>query len=176
MEFYLMVGSFEKRKNVEDTINAFSRISKSSNQLRLLLVGYENRYQHKMQSLVKSLELEEKVLFPGYISDRELTTLYSMATAFLFPSSAEGFGLPLVEAMVTGCPVIASDIEVFHEIGGDAPVFVPVNDPETLSAEMLKMLEDPSHRAEHVRKGLGKSINFRLSFLAGSTVIYLCYC
>jgi glycosyltransferase involved in cell wall biosynthesis len=174
MEFFLMVGSFELRKNVHHVIDAFSRISKSSNQLKLLLVGYENKYQSKMQALVKSLDLEDKVLFPGYVADRELTTLYSVATAFLFPSSAEGFGLPLVEAMATGCPVIASDIEVFHEIGGDAAAFVPVDDPVALSEAMLKMLEDPAHRAEYVRKGLGRSVKYSWDLAGEETLrVYL---
>jgi glycosyltransferase involved in cell wall biosynthesis len=160
MEFYLMVGSFEPRKKIDIAIDAFSRISKSSNMLRLILVGQENAYQRRMKALVKELGLEEKVLFPGYIPDRELVTLYSMATAFLFPSSAEGFGLPLLEAMATGCPIIASDLMVFREIAGDAIVQVPVGDPVDLSKEMLRMLADPEHRAVYVRRGLARSINF----------------
>jgi glycosyltransferase involved in cell wall biosynthesis len=160
MEFFLMVGSFEERKNIHIAIDAFSRISKSSNMLRLLLVGRENDYQHKMKALVKDLGLEEKVLFPGYIPDRELVTLYSMATAFLFPSSAEGFGLPLLEAMATGCPIITSDLMVFREIADDAIVQVPVGDPVELSKEMLRMLAEPEHRAVYVRRGLARSLKF----------------
>jgi glycosyltransferase involved in cell wall biosynthesis len=174
MEFYLMVGSFEQRKCISEAIDAFSRISKSSSMLRLLLVGLENKYQRQMRSLVKSLDMEEKVLFPGYIPDRELVTLYSVATAFLFPSSAEGFGLPLLEAMATGCPIIASDLPVFREIGGDAVVPVPVNDPVALSQQMLKMLENPEHRAVYVRRGLARSLQFSWDHAAEETFrVYL---
>ena len=174
MEFYLMVGSFEPRKNIQHAIDAFSRIAKSSFHMKLLLVGNENRYQHKMRALVKSLDLEETILFPGYIPDRELTTLYSVATAFLFPSTAEGFGLPILEAISTGCPIIASDIPVFHEIGGDALAYVPVSDPASLSEAMLQMLADPQHRAQYVRKGLGRSVKYSWDHAAEETLrVYL---
>jgi glycosyltransferase involved in cell wall biosynthesis len=174
MEFFLMVGSFEVRKNIHHAIDAFSRISNSSNQLRLLLVGGESRYQREMRALVKKLELEEKVLFPGYIPDRELVTLYSVTTALLFPSAAEGFGLPLLEAMATGCPVIASDLPVFHEIAGDAAAIVPAGDPTSLAEQMLKMLEDPAYRAIYVRRGLARSLLYNWDHAAEETLrVYL---
>jgi glycosyltransferase involved in cell wall biosynthesis len=169
-----MVGTFEARKNVHHAIDAFERIADAAFQLRLLLVGKENEYQHKMRRLVKSLDLEEQVLFPGYIPDRELVTLYSVATAFVFPSSAEGFGLPLLEAMATGCPTIASDLPVFHEIAGDAAVTVPVGDPAALSDEMLKMLEDAERRADYTRRGFVRSLRYSWDQAAEQTFrVYL---
>ncbi len=169
-EFFLMVGSFEPRKNIEPVIDAFSRISDESNMLKLVLSGKPNSYQDKMIEMVNDLGLEEQVLFPGYISDNELATLYSIATAFLFPSDAEGFGLPLIEAMSTGSPVIASNLPVFHEIGGDAVSYVPSTDPDTLSEEMLKMLTDPKYRAGFVRNGLARSLNYNWVEAARETV------
>lgn len=173
-EFFLMVGSFEPRKNINVAVDAFARISKSSNMLKLLLVGKENAYQKKIRAQVKALGLSEKVLFPGYVNDRELVTLYSITTALIFPSSAEGFGFPVVEAMATGAPVIASDLPVIKEIASDAPVYVNVNDPVALADAMLQMLEDPSHRAAHVRKGLARSLKFDWEVAAEQTFrVYL---
>jgi len=159
-DFFLMVGSFEPRKNIDVAIEAFKNISSISNQIRLVLIGKPNSYQAEMQKLVKSYKLSDQVLFPGYIPDEELKTLYSMATAFLFPSSAEGFGLPLIEAMSTGCPVIASNLKVFHEIGADAVTYVQVGDVSALAAQMRKLLSDESLQAEFVWKGMAQAMNY----------------
>ncbi len=159
-EFLLMVGSFEPRKNIHHAIDAFSRISDATDRLKLVLVGKSNAYQTKMQEKAKSLGVEDQVLFPGYVRDSELVTLYSLAAAFLFPSAAEGFGLPLLEAMATGCPMIVSDIPVFHEIAGDTAVYVPAGDPAALAQRMQRMVEDRSYRASFFRKVLGRSLKY----------------
>lgn len=169
-EFFLMVGSFEPRKNVEIAIEAFATIAKLSKQLKLVLVGKHNNYAWNMQKKVKDLRLEEQVLFPGYVPDMELCTLYSVATGFLFPSSAEGFGLPLIEAMATGCPVIANNIKVFHEIGGDALSYVDASDVDDISGRMMKFIEDNDFRAGHCRKGLAKSLDYDWKRAAEMTV------
>ena len=165
-----MVGSFEPRKNVSVAIDAFSRICHGGPELKLLLVGKENEYQRQMIRKVKELKLEETVLFPGYIPDHELSILYSVATALLFPSSAEGFGLPIIEAMATGCPIIASSLPVFHEIGGDAVVYVPPGNEAALADEMARMLEDPAHRGGLVLNGMSRSLNYSWDHAAEETV------
>ncbi len=169
-DFFLMVGNFEPRKNVALAIDAFAAIADLSKQLKLVLVGKHNNYAWEMQKVVKDLRLEEQVLFPGYVPDKELSTLYSVATGFLFPSSAEGFGLPLVEAMATGCPVIASDMKVFHEIGGDALSYVDVNDVDQISGRMLKFLEDKDFSAGYSRIGLARSLDYDWEKAAEKTV------
>jgi len=170
MEFFIMVGSFEPRKNHETAIRAFSRIYDKSKQLKLLLVGKPNDYHNKLVDLVKELKLEDQIYFPGFIPDKEVATLYSVATAQLFPSSAEGFGLPLVEAMSAGCPVIASDLKVFHEIGGTAVSYIGTGDNEKMSEEMLRMIEDPVYRSEFVLEGLSQSMKYSWEHAAEKTV------
>jgi len=169
-EFFLTVGSFEPRKNINRAIEAFSQFADWNRTLKLVLVGKENAYQGKMRALAEELGIEEQVMFPGYVPDKELATLYSLASAFIFPSAAEGFGLPLLEAMATGCPIIASDLTVFKEIAGDAAVFVPVGDPDALSVEMQKTLEDPGHRSELFRKSLARSLHFDWDHTAEMTL------
>jgi len=174
IDFFLMVGSFESRKNIDASINAFAELSDLSDQIKLILVGQSSPYQHKMMDLVREKRLQDRVLFPGFVPDRELAALYSVATAFLFPSSAEGFGLPLIEAMSTGCPIIASDLKVFHEIGGDAISYIPIGNTSMLADEMLKMIRTPSYRAGFIRKGFSKSLNFDWERASEETVrIYL---
>lgn len=169
-DFFLMVGAFEPRKNIKITIDAFARIAEHSSQLKLLLVGKENDYHKQVIDKVRQMKLREKVILPGYIPDHELAVLYTVATSLVFPSVAEGFGLPLVEAMACGCPIIASNLKVFHEIGGDAVEYVPVNDAESLSEQMLKMLDDPQHRAMLTLNGLSRSLNFNWDHCAEETV------
>jgi len=174
VDFFLMVGSFEERKNIQIAIEAFAELSDLSEQIKLILVGQSSHYQRQMIELVKEKRLEDRVIFPGYVPERELATLYSMATAFLFPSAAEGFGLPLVEAMATGCPIIASDLKVFHEIGGDAVSYLPVGNMPMLADEMLEMIKSPSYRAKFVLNGLSRSINYDWEHAAEETLrVYL---
>ena len=170
MEFFVMVGSFEPRKKVDVAIDAFSKIAKSYNQLRLVLVGKPNEYSRAMQKKVRDMKLSEQVIFPGYAIEKEIATLMSVATAFLFPSSAEGFGLPMIEAMATGCPVIASDLKVFHEVGGEAVSYVPVDDVAALADMMKKFIDDREFRADHVRKSLVRSLMFDWEKAADRTV------
>ncbi|HDS30092.1 MAG TPA: glycosyltransferase family 1 protein, partial [Firmicutes bacterium] len=173
-QFFLMVGSFEPRKNIHHAIDAFSRLAKKNKKLKLLLVGNDNPYQAQMRALAKELGVGEQVLFPGYVSDLELATLYSLAVALVFPSAAEGFGLPLLEAMSTGCAIIASDLKVFHEIAGDAAVYVPVGDPTALSEAMAKVLEDSVFRSDLFRRGLSRTLKFDWEHAAEETLrVYL---
>ncbi len=173
-EFFVMIGSFEPRKNLKVAIEAFDKMSKDDEFLKLILVGKTNTYQTRMIDFVESLGLEDRVIFPGYIPDKDLAALLSVATAYLFPSSAEGFGLPLVEAMATGCPIIASDLPVFHEIGGDAVSYVPVSDHVALSDTMQKMHDNPGYRVDFVVNGMARSIRFSWDHAAEETVkVYL---
>jgi glycosyltransferase involved in cell wall biosynthesis len=170
MEFFLMVGSFEPRKNVLNVIEAFAKIANSSNQLKLLLVGNPNAYQRQMRQKVKELDLEENIIFPGYIPDKELAVLYSVTTALIFSSSAEGFGLPIIEAMATGCPVIGNNLLVFHEIGGDAIAYIEAEEPDTLVEQMKKMLFDSAYRGEYARRGMARSMKYSWEQAAEETL------
>jgi glycosyltransferase involved in cell wall biosynthesis len=174
MEYYMMVGSFEPRKNHKTAIDAFARIKDKSNQLKLLLIGIPNEYQKKLVQYTMEKGVHDQVIFAGYVPEKEVAVLYSVATAFLFPSSAEGFGLPIIEAMATGCPVIASDLNVFHEIGGEAASYIGVGDRESLATEMQRMLEDPQYRANFVLEGLARSLKYNWEHAAEETLrVYL---
>jgi glycosyltransferase involved in cell wall biosynthesis len=170
MEYFVMLGSFEPRKNIELAIDAFAKILKFSPQLRLILIGKPNEYRNAMQKKVRDMKLSEQVIFAGYAPDKEIATLMSVATAFLFPSKAEGFGLPMIEAMATGCPVIASGLQVFHEVGGDAASYVPVDDVDALADRMKKFIGDPEFRVDYVRKALARSAAFDWEKAADKTV------
>jgi glycosyltransferase involved in cell wall biosynthesis len=96
----------------------------------------------------------------GYISDEELAILYNSAVVFVYPSFYEGFGLPNIEAMACGCPVITSDIPVMKEICGDAACYVNPYEIESIKDGIIKVLEDKDFRNELVQKGFRRIKNF----------------
>ena len=169
-EFFLMVGSFEPRKNVDRAIDAFAAIKDMPDTLKLVLVGKDSPHKGKMIEKASGLGLSERISFPGYIPDSDISALLSICTSFVFPSSAEGFGLPLLEAMNSGAPVIASDLKVFREIAGDAAWYVPVGDTEALSASMRKMLDDAEFRSALIRSGLERAKSFDCETAAMKTI------
>jgi glycosyltransferase involved in cell wall biosynthesis len=168
--FFMMVGSFERRKNVELAIDAFSILAKDHEEVQLVLVGSSSEYRERMIEKANDYGLEDRIIFTGYLQDRDVATLYSICTAFLFPSSHEGFGLPLLEAMAAGAPVIASDIRVLKEIGGDAPCYVQEGKIEALMGSMERMLVDENIREECRVRGRSRAELFSWDDAADKTI------
>ena len=147
--FYVYAGETEERKNIENLLEAFSMLNED---VELVITG--GRLRESQRELVQKLGLRNRVKELGYVEKYELKCIYNLAVALVFVSLYEGFGLPLLEAMKCGTPVVASDIEVFREIGGDAFVRVNPHVPESIKEGMLKALSDESLREQLVEKGL----------------------
>lgn len=143
--YVLAVSSIDPRKNFDRLITAFSKISES----QLFVVGGEN----PVFSSVKLSYPSKNVIFMGRLSDEELIVLYKHATAFVYPSVYEGFGIPPIEAMSYGCPVAVSDIDVFHEVCGDAALYFNPYSVEDIEDKIRLMLSDDKLRKELVEKG-----------------------
>lgn len=131
----LYIGRYERYKNVEVLIQAMDDLKNYT----LLLAG--NCDEQRKNSLIKHSHSKNRILFLGRINDGEYVRLLESSFALVMPSKDEGFGLPVVEAMNAGCPVICSDIPIFREIAGSAALFFGVNDAHGL-ANQVKMLED----------------------------------
>lgn len=144
--FYLLVGTIEPRKGHLTAIEAFYNLWSENFDANLVLVG---RVGWKCENILREIERVSlkynRLFFLQDLGDRELAELYSRASALILPSLTEGFGLPLVEAMHFGIPVIASDIPIFREIGGDYPLYFEVGSPSDLAVK-LKVIDmaDPS--------------------------------
>lgn len=124
--YFLYVGNCYPHKNVDTLMKAFVRISQDDIYVKLCIVGPDNYFSQKLKAQVKDVQ---SILFLHNISASELKWLYTNAQAFIFPSLAEGFGLPIVEAQYCGCPLILSDIEVMREVARDnAHYFSPLDD------------------------------------------------
>ena len=150
----LGVGTLEPRKNHAGLIKAFYQAQKKKGGPAMLaLAGGQGWLYEETRNLVAELKLERKVRFLGRVTDLELITLYSMANIFAFPSFFEGFGVPPLEAMACGAPVITSNTSSLPEVVADAALLVDPNNIAALAQAIQTLLENEQLRAEMVQKG-----------------------
>lgn len=145
--FWLAVGSLEPRKNYGTLLDALELYWRRSARPRpLWIAGGAGWNSEDVRARLTALEGEGKARRLGYVPEERLQALYAQARALLFPSWYEGFGLPVVEAMAEGCPVICSDRASLPEVGGEAAVYVDPASAESLAAAMLALEGDPGRR------------------------------
>lgn len=150
--FILAVSSIDPRKNFERLVRVFSHLR----EYNLVVVGSGYRSFGGVNIQTDS----ENIVFLGRVSDSELTALYKKATAFIYPSLYEGFGIPPIEAMSYGCPVIVSNIEVLHEVCGDAALYINQLDDVDIKNKIIEIIEDSSQRNDLRGKGYNNIIRF----------------
>jgi glycosyltransferase involved in cell wall biosynthesis len=160
--FVISVGTLQPRKNYGMLIQAFKPVAEKS-ALRLLIAGGKGWLFEQMLAEVEAQGLENRVIFLGFVDDSDLPTLYSEANLFLFASLYEGFGLPLLEAMACGVPVITSNASSLPEVAGEAAVQLPPDSPSLWASTMLELLEDASRRTELVAAGFRQARRFAWS-------------
>jgi glycosyltransferase involved in cell wall biosynthesis len=153
----LHVGSEERRKNVETLLDAVATMVRARPDLLLLRVGGPSS---RSRARIARHGLERHVRYLPGLSDAHLVAAYSAADLFVFPSYFEGFGLPLLEAMTSGCPVIAARTTSIPEVTGDAAVLVEPMDAAALAGEIGALLDDPSRRAWLARAGIARAAQF----------------
>jgi glycosyltransferase involved in cell wall biosynthesis len=116
--YVLFVGLLSTRKNLLELLAAFTELSAKERDLALVLAGQESHGFDRIAAAIAAHPARDRIVRPGFVADGELPALYSGAAVFAFPSLLEGFGLPILEALRCGTPVVASDLPVFSEIGG----------------------------------------------------------
>lgn len=165
-EYVLYAGAMNPRKNVGAIVESFRRLkARTDVSHKLVLVGPENK------RIFKDFEVDERedVVLPGYLPQEELEATYANADAFLFPSFYEGFGLPPLEAMASGTPVIASNVTSLPEVLGDAAVLVDPHDVKAITTELERVLTDRSFHDELVAKGRQRADEFTWTRTARET-------
>jgi glycosyltransferase involved in cell wall biosynthesis len=157
----LYVGTLQPRKNVDLIIKAYSKLRKENKiEHQLVIAGRKGWMVRELDSLIDDLNLKEDVLFTGYIPRHELPSLYNLAEIFVYPSSYEGFGLSVLEAMACGIPVITTNKSSLPEIVGNAGVLLNDLHEETLAEAMWTLIGSDSLRQEYRERGIAKSKKF----------------
>ena len=152
--FILYTGNIKPHKNIDRLIEAYSLLrSRGFEHVKLLIIGDEISKYPNLRRLVHRFQLHQHVRFLGFVSDATLAVLYRLAAVFVFPSLYEGFGLPPLEAMALGAPVITSNVSSLPEVVGDAAVLIDPTDAGALADAMARVLGDDALRAELIRRG-----------------------
>ncbi len=151
--FLLFVGTCEPRKNLVGLIRAFRLFLKKASDYTLVIAGGKGWKDAPIYAEVNRHGLKDRVKFLGYVPQDDLPKLYSAAEAFIFVSFYEGFGIPNLEAMACGTPIVASDIPVFREVLKDAAFFVRPDDPQDIAKGIETVISNSILRAELIRKG-----------------------
>lgn len=172
--YILYVGNFWPHKNLPRLLQAFAGLSGSlRNTFQLVLAGYDQHLQPALQELAGTLGLIDRMLFPGPIADQDLPALYSGSTLFVLPSLEEGFGLPALEAMACGAPVIAANRAAIPEVVGKAAILFDPEDVAAITKAMTEVLTQPDLGATLRRQGLLRSREFSLNRTAGRVLTLL---
>jgi glycosyltransferase involved in cell wall biosynthesis len=159
--FVLYVGNIKPHKNLVRLIEAFSELRTGElEDVKLLIIGDEISKLPALRHAVHRHKLHKHVRFLGYVPDDQLTVLYRLAAVFVFPSLYEGFGLPPLEAMASGTPVVVSNVSSLPEVVGDAAVLVDPHDIDSIVDGLRSVLTNPARAEDMRRKGLERASEF----------------
>jgi glycosyltransferase involved in cell wall biosynthesis len=168
--YVLWVGSLEPRKGVGVLVAAMARLAAGGKKTALVLAGYAGWQNARLIPPEQRAQLGESLHQLGPVPEADLQALYAEATVFAFPSFHEGFGLPVLEAMAAGAPVVASDIPAIREVAGDAAVLVPPGDVQQWAGALEDVLASPSRRVELAEAGRRRAAMFPWANTAAATL------
>jgi len=173
--FVLYLGANDLRKNLNRLIRAYSALPEALREThQLVIAGRQWPHDHPLypdpHRVVQELGLGKQVIFTGGIPEEEKATLLSAATVFAFPSVYEGFGLPVVEAMACGTPVLTANSSSLPEVAGDAALLVDPLSVEAIADGLAELLDSPERRAELAERGIERARQFRWDRVAERTV------
>lgn len=169
-KYLLHVGTLEPRKNLQFLVRAFALAYREGISENLVITGKKGWYYNGLFELVNKLNLQEKVIFTGYAEEKDLPALYSGATAFLFPSLYEGFGLPPLEALACGTPVISSSTSSLPEVIGKAGILLPPRDERLWAKNILKIIHDKGLAVTLKKMGPRQAAKFTWENTARKTI------
>lgn len=168
--FILYVGRLQARKNLRRLVEAYARVRKAGSRHKLLLVGKQDFLVQPVLLRIQELGLKNDVLMPGYIPSEDMPSFYNAADAFVYPSIYEGFGLPVVEAMACGVPVITSRGSSLEEVAGGAALIIDPFDELSIADALVRVLQDPELCAQLRQSGLQRSKCFDFRTAARQTI------
>lgn len=162
-KFILSVGTLEPRKNQLSVLKA---IHTEKIDIQVVFVGKPTSYERKLNRFITENRMENQVKFLNNISDNDLTGLYQLANLSIYISHFEGFGLPVIESMASGCPVITSNVSCLPETAGDAAILCSPNNFSELGTQIKTLLENGNLRNELIRKGVERASLFHPEYFS----------
>lgn len=159
--YFLCVGTLEPRKNLQLALRAHALLpARLRQRCPLVISGARGWHLSELEKMMAAAAARDELIVPGFVDDDSLADLYSGAAALLYPSRYEGFGLPPLEAMACGTPVILSNAASLPEVGGVAAVYHSPDDAEALASAMQRMLDDAAYRQERAQASLMQAARF----------------
>jgi alpha-1,3-rhamnosyl/mannosyltransferase len=169
--YFLTVGTLEPRKNLSLAIRAYSALPESIRKLYpLVVIGMKGWHSAEIEKLIAPLERSGYLRLLGYVSREDLATIMAGATTLIYPSIYEGFGLPPLEAMACGVPVICSNVSSLPEVVGDAGILIDPSDETGLRQKLLMLIEDPGQRDAFAVRSREQASSFTWEKCAQQTV------
>ena len=158
---YLMsIGRLETKKNTVRIIESFSKLKDNGHDLQLVLVGKPGHGFELVEEAINASPYKEDVIEPGWVEEDDIPALYAGAEVFVFPSLSEGFGIPVLEAMACGTPVVTSKGSCLEEVGSDIAEYVDPTSVDDIAEKVEMFLKDKKNRSERITKGLAWVENF----------------
>ncbi len=170
--FLLFVGASERRKNLPGLIEALGLIRAGGLDVGLVVAGRPGEDEARVREAVARSGLERHVRFAGYLPDPAVRALYRLAAALVLPSFSEGFGLPVLEAMASGTPVVCSAAGALPEVAGDAALYFDPREPREIAARAAAVLEDAATRDRLIARGRIRSLDFSWDATAAGTLAF----
>jgi glycosyltransferase involved in cell wall biosynthesis len=168
--YVIFVGTVEKRKNVSRIIEAFAQVSPAYSDLRLLIIGGKGMLSGPIFNELNANPAKDKILYKGFVTEKELIALYQHALFTLYPSVYEGFGIPILEAMRLSCPVLTSNIGSMAEVSGQAALQVNPFHVQDIAAGISKLLENQNLRQQLMEAGHERVKQFTWQACAENTI------
>lgn len=168
--YIFYVGNAHPHKNVEGLIKAFLRLKEKYADLKLILAGYDHYFWQR----IKKQFQDKDIIYKGFVSDEELVVLFKNAKAFVMPSFEEGFGIPVLEAFSSSCPVVSSNAGSLPEIGKDACLYFDPHNSDDMTEKISQIMDNEKLRNELIKKGLKRYKEFSWQKMAKETLeVYL---
>ncbi len=165
-EYLLYVGNFKAHKNLSLLLKAYAMLPMKIRETHTLVLAGGGKDLSTLQGTARKLGIRERLILTGHVPDHHLPALYSGARLFLFPSLYEGFGLPVIEAMACGTPVISSKASSLPEVAGDAGIMVDPEKPEEMAGAIKMLLSNQTLQRELRHRGLKRAELFRIERIA----------
>jgi glycosyltransferase involved in cell wall biosynthesis len=169
-KYFLYVGNAYPHKNLEQLIPFIKGLPARYAEMQMVIIGKTDYFLKRLTQQVKEAGLSLRFIFPGYVSDADLGMLYDQAHAFIFPSLYEGFGLPPLEAMAHGTPVLSSDAACMREVLGEAAMYFNPRDARAMIAALERLDTNPEIRRSLVAAGKERVKKFSWQKLATTTL------